>query len=322
VRIAPGREDDGSFAQYRTVGSVCEHCNTNRRRNDVFVLEHENGERKVVGRNCLADFLRCEDADDFARYAEYADLVRQYAGDGIGDEEGYYGGSGKGPIVTIVDYLTVVRALIRQYGWVSRTAAKDNPDKLATASDACTYFCNNHPSVREWRDHVKASLRTEDEVEAVEAIEWARNVDDSRSEYLHTIKLIAGNEIVDFNKLDGYTASIIVAYRKACEREIERAEKAKTAKNKVWYGEAKKRYRNVKVVCKGLNSFEGMYGVTTLVRFEHDLGNNECAVLVWFASGDKYDDWEVDAEYNVDFTVKGHDDHEKYGKQTKINRVK
>jgi hypothetical protein len=63
VRIAPGRDDDGSYVTYREIEPVCEHCNTRRRRNDVFVLEHESGERKIVGRNCLADFLRCAGAD-------------------------------------------------------------------------------------------------------------------------------------------------------------------------------------------------------------------------------------------------------------------
>ena len=97
VRIAPGRDDDGSYVAYRTVGPVCEHCNSHRNRNDIFVLEHVDGRRKIVGRNCLADFLRCEGADKFALSAKHADLASQWARDveeGEGDFDGYVGGVG------------------------------------------------------------------------------------------------------------------------------------------------------------------------------------------------------------------------------------
>jgi hypothetical protein len=61
------------------------------------------------------------------------------------------------------------------------------------------------------------------------------------------------------------------------------------------------------------------------VRFEHypdGPDGADKAILVWFASGDKWSDWEVDKEYSIDFTCKDHNEHDKYGKQTRINRVK
>ena len=90
---------------------------------------------------------------------------------------------------------------------------------------------------------------------------------------------------------------------------------------KVYFGEPKVRVRGISATCVGVNSFEGHYGVTTLVRFEHRISESEYAVLVWFASGDKTEDFEAGEDYTFDATVKGHDEHDKYGKQTKINRV-
>ena len=71
-----------------------------------------------------------------------------------------------------------------------------------------------------------------------------------------------------------------------------------------------------------LHTFEGRFGPTTIVRFEHSVNDGEVAVLAWFASGSKERDWEDGEDYTIDFTCKSHDDDERYGKQTKINRVK
>lgn len=322
VRIAPGTDDDGSFEQYRTVGPVCEHCNSARRRNDVFVLEHEDGYRKIVGRNCLADFLRCDGADKFARLAEYADVVRDWASRAeCGDYEGMGCGGLRVRTMSLERYLPVVAMLMRRIGWVSRTAAKERDDCSSTADLAWTYFFNSHPTTKRWIENNELFADSKDAELAVRAIEWARTVDDTGNEYKNTIKRIAESGLVDFKGLDGYAASIIIAYKKACEFEAERTEKAKNAKTKVWFGSEGNRERGVSVICKGLHTFDGYYGTTTIVRFEHSVSDTETAVLVWFASGDKERNWEEGEEYTIDATIKGHDDDDKYGKQTKINRV-
>jgi len=325
VRIAPGRDDDGSYSSYRSIDPVCEHCNSKRRRNDVFILEHSDGRRKIVGRNCLADFLRCSGADAFADLAKYADLASQWAERAEAGDSDYFGGEGGGWGVRTMPldrYLPVVRMLMHRIGWMGRTKARDFEGVAATADDAYRYLFVGTEATKDWIKYNDLSVSPADEAEAACAIEWACSVDSSKSEYLDTIKRIALSGMVDFKGLDGYAASIIIAYRNACEFQAERDEKAKSAKNKVWFGSPKERVKNVSVVCKGRHSFEGSYGTTTIVRFEHYPNNSDVAVLVWFASGDRFDDWEEGAEYSITATIKGHDDDSKYGKQTKINRVK
>jgi hypothetical protein len=325
VRIAPGRDDDGSYSAYRTIGPVCEHCNSRRRRNDIFVLEDEAGRRKVVGRNCLADFLRCDGADSFARLAEYADLANQIVRDadaGEGDYDGYGGGSDRVRIMPLERYLPVVAMLMRRIGWTSRTACREDEGRTSTADYAYRYIFAKDRYTRDWIESEELYADDEDADLAGRAVEWAKTVCTDGNEYLDTINRIALSGSVDFKGLDGYAASIIIAYRKACEREALRAEKAKGAKDKVWFGEAGRREKGIRVTCKGTHTFEGYYGVTTIVRFEHHVNDNEVAVLAWFASGDKERDWDVDTDYDIDAMIKGHDDDERYGKQTKINRVK
>lgn len=318
VRIVPGIEDDGSFSTYRTIDSVCEHCNSKRNRNDVFVLEHTDGSRKVIGRNCLADFLRCEDAEHFARYAEFASMLSESAdGEDGEDGEGGMGGGRCLPTMPLDKYLPTVAMMARRIGWVSRTASKDNPGLSATADNVFRYLFVSFSGKQLWIDREELYVTPDDIDLAANAIEWAKSIDDNGNEYRSIIKRIARANEVDFKGLDGYAASIIIAYRKAID---DLAERARTSKNKVYFGCAGKREKKVRVKCVGLHSFDGYYGTTTIVRFERTEGD-DCAVLVWFASGSKEDEWTIGEEYTIDATIKEHKDDPKYGKQTVINRV-
>jgi len=328
VRIAPGNYDDGSFERYRTIEPVCEHCNSRRRRNDVFVLAGPDGCRKSVGRNCLADYIRSGDAAALAAWAEMMDSFTFEACTGDPDDSDWreYTGDRGNPAMPLLGYLTVVAVVKRRFGWMGRTAARDSFGGIATADDAARYLYGRGAGHERWVRENELYACDDDRDYAGRAIAWAAELDSTgKSEYIDVISKIARAGVVDMRKLDGYAASILIAYDKHCEREIERKARAANAKNKVWFGSPKKREKSVRVKCVGLNSFEGYYGVTTLVRFEHypdGPDGADKAVLVWFASGDKYNDWKLEAEYDVDFTVKDHDDHEKFGAQTKINRCK
>jgi hypothetical protein len=327
VRIAPGRDDDGSYIAYRTVGPVCEHCNSRRRRNDVFVLEHRDGRRKIVGRNCLADYVRSGDAAALAAWAEMMDCVRLAGGDADPDELGRddYSRDRGNPVMPLEPYLRIVAVVKRKFGWMGRTAARDSFDGTATADDANYVIYGRGRGHDAWVAENELFAHEEDADYVGNAIEWAKTLCDDDNEYRNIIGRIAAAGCVDMRKLDGYAASILIAYDKNREREIEYAARAAGAKNKDWFGCEGKREKGIPVKCVGLHSFEGHYGVTTIVRLEHypdGADGADRACLVWFASGDKYNDWDVDAEYTIDATIKGHDDHDKYGKQTKINRVK
>jgi hypothetical protein len=324
VRIAPGHCDDGSFVSYRTVGPVCEHCNSRRRRNDVFVLEHCDGRRKIVGRNCLADYIRSGDAASIAAWAEMMDCIR-LAGDGDGDGElgrDDYSRDRGNPALPLEPYLRIVAVVKRKLGWMGRTAARDSYDGTATADDVNYVIYGRGSGHDAWVAENELFAHPDDADYVDCAIKWASTLCDDDNEYRSIIGRIAIAGYVDMRKLDGYAASILIAYDKACEREIEYAARKAGAKEKVWFGCEGKREKGIPVKCVGLHSFEGQWGVTTIVRLEHYPDDSSRAILVWFASGDRYNAWEVDAEYTIDATIKGHDDHDKYGKQTKVNRVK
>ena len=307
--------DYDNLAEYRTIGPVCEHCNTCRNRKDVFVLENENGNRKIIGRNCLADFLRCDDAESFALYAEFADKIKDTVDNREWDREEYAGRWAK--VSDLERFLTVVAMLTRKIGWTSRSESRDGGG-LATADQAADYlFRSNHVDIKRWIENNDLTVSDDDAGKALAAIAWAKGVDDY-NEYLHTIKTIAEAGFVEFPGLEGYAASIIVAY----DRELsKRAKKTSKGKEKVYFGTKGKREKGIKVTCTGIHTCDGYYGTVTIIGFEHRT-DNAVALLVWFASGSKEDDFDIGTDYTIDATIKDHIENDIYGKQTKINRVK
>jgi len=326
VHVSPAAPDDFDSSAYRDCGPICEHCNTKRKRNDVFVLADPDGREKVVARNCLADYVRSGDAERLAWFAQCAEWIGSIDPDGDEGDVDSYCRERANPAMALVPFLRIVAVAKRKFGWLGRTKAREEGDCMATA-DIAGYIIYGKGSHHE--DFVKRNelYACDDDTDYAErAAEWAAGLDPADSnEYRYTIGQIARAGVVDMRSHDGYAASILIAYDMACERERENAEKAKTAKEKVYVGSPKERLRKLSVTCKGVHSFEGYYGVTTIVRFEHypdGKVGSEKAVLTWFASGDRYNEWTVDEDYVIDATVKSHDDDAKYGKQTKINRVK
>lgn len=321
VHVAPNA---GSVnPEWRTIGNQCDHCNTQRRRNDLIVIRNIDGREKVVGRNCLADYLRTADAEAMVEYAAWL----SQAGRMISDSDDEFERCGGQRVAVGETIETVVKAAsicIRKLGWRSGSTAFDYGGS-STKNDVCALL---YPPIdgknrREWEKWIEDNdlhMNDYDADLAGKAIAWAQSLEPGQSEYLHNLKILANSEWIGTDKF-GYVVSIIPAYNREMEKEMARKEYAKKKGEKVYFGEKGKRSRKVRATCKGVRSFEGNYGVTTMVRFEHYVDDSHYAVLVWFASGDRTEEFEVDEEYTFDATIKGHDDHETYGKQTKINRV-
>jgi len=314
VRIVPWYEDNGTFAKYRTIDPTCEHCNTARRRNDVFVLQHESEGRKVVGRNCLADFLRCGDAESLAQYGEWCEQLARLTPTEC-EEEGFEGGWGNQfkPVQPLDEYLALVAMMTRRIGWVSRTEARDS---MATATvDQVGYYLYGRRD-HYWREFIQENdlyVNEGDHTLADKAIEWAQGIEET-NEYLSILHRIAVEGIVDWS-LDGYTGSMIVAYHKAQDREREKAQ----APTKVWLGAVKERVKDQVVTVLRVRYTDGEWGTRTIVAMEAPVGDS-VAPLVWFATGSQ--EYDEGAQYRLTATIKAHDNREGWGKQTIVTRAK
>lgn len=321
VHVAPGIS--GVKEAWRTVSNVCQHCNTSRRRTDCIVIRHDSGEEKIVGRNCLADYIRTANADSMIAYA----VSLSELGTIICDSESeFWGGDKAGEYTETLDTVLKFASLcIRKLGWASGTMARNDMTMrtVSTADNVRTllYPPHNANAYAEWAKWVKENdlyANEHDDAEVALGKEWLATLDDTAvrdSEYLHNLRVLRDLGYIQYSKM-GYAVSIIPAARKAREEETRRKEFAKSNANKGFVGEVGKRMRGLPVTVKRLRSTEGNYGVTTIITFEHD-GND----LTWFASGDRTEEFKEGAELLVDATVKNHKDDARYGKSTIVNRV-
>ncbi|GAF67786.1 unnamed protein product, partial [marine sediment metagenome] len=294
-------------------------------RNKVFILKNDEGFAKSIGSNCLADYVRTDNADDFARYAEFCDEAGNFSDAGLAGFAGEngFGSRGGHPNVKLTTFLSAVQTCTRKFGWTSRSAAYNDPGLTATADDAYYLLFGSGAAWEKWVSYNELNVASNgDEDLAGKAAEWAANLtteQTGKNEYLDTICRI-GQAGETSGKLAGYAASIVRAFEKECEWKAEREEKAAGRKDKDYLGDVGKTADRGIVTVLGVHYSEGDYGVTSIVRMKADLPNGKEARIVWFASGEK--EFEVGAQYNLRSGIKACNDDPKYGKQTVLTRAK
>ncbi len=282
-------------AQYRNVTRLCEHCNTDRNRKDTYILRHEDGRYKQVGRNCLADFF----GHDALMYAERAQYLCDLA-DGCEADEFGFGGS-RGPNYEALEiYLGFVAECITRSGWMSRGKARElGCSGAATATVAYTHLHPPKPPTSfepMFRNPSPESMKLGEE-----AIAWAAAIEgEDVAEYLHNIRIIARRGVYG-DRDSGLAASIVAAYQRHLTgirmRELQ-ARRAEFAKH---VGEVGKRIR-VKLFVEKVVQCDGNYGTSYL----HIMGDAEGNVFTWFASSKPL---ATATEVVVDGTIKRHGDY-------------
>ena len=125
--------------------------------------------------------------------------------------------------------MQVASICIRKLGWKSSRAAYDGGFN-STKSDvfAVLYPPTGRADRRDWEKWIEKNELTVSEFDkdrAAKALQWAQSLEPGDSDYLHNISILANSESVHADKF-GYVVSIIVAYEKDCEREVERKARA------------------------------------------------------------------------------------------------
>lgn len=327
VHVAPGIEQ-GVKNDWRTVGNVCQHCNTKRRRNDLIVIRNEdrwiagNSDwEMVVGRNCLADYIRTTSGESMLAYADALSTF----GTILADSESEFWGGDKAGVATetLESFLLFTSVCVRRFGWVSGSIAKDDMTgaTIATVDNVRRLLYPPKGAAFEgwqaWVNKNELFVNDFDKKEVEQALAFLASIpDNADNEYLHNLRVIFQLGYVQYDKM-GYAASILAATKKAANDIIKRAEFAKGNANKGFIGTVGERLRKLPVTVKRTFSMDGNYGVKTIITFS--AGDNE---LTWFGSGDLTSEYSEGAELVIDATVKDHKNHEKYGKSTIVNRVK
>lgn len=308
LRVVPGAEVPES---YRTALPLCDHCRTIRNRRETFVVRHEDGTLKQVGRDCLVDFLGGADPKVVAAWCELLGAFR--ADLGASEDEGWGGGGGGAAYFYLPEYLAMVAATIEKEGWVSRTAARAGAGG-ATADSALGWLI---PPLGGW---TAGDLKRRPEVTdahrdlATRAIDWTAGLREAKpalSDYEHNLVVVCGTQALT-PKNAGIAASVIPAYKREVEREILGRRRAAAGAAFVGTIGARAEF-TVEVV--NVIEYEGNFGVTRIHKMLDDAGN----ALVWFAS--RAGGLAQGRRYRIKATVKAHEDDAKWGKQTVLTRA-
>jgi hypothetical protein len=297
---------------YRTRGPACDHCRADRRRNDTYVLRHEDGRTVQVGSTCIGDFLGTDTADHLAASATMFAACYSIGEEG---EEGAFGGGGY-CAVTLAEYLPLVAWQVRECGWISRTVAREKDDGTAASADWAWRYLTDRKAQKE-----AGAYPTADDVAlAATAEAWAESLADGavnaeKGDYLHNLRAIARSGIVS-QRSAGIAASAVTAYQRYIGRERARAERASRPVMDVHVGTVGKR-ETWTVTLEFVTGYETAYGYTTVCKFRTVAG----ALIIWKASSTTIERSDVGKRYQLTGSVKAHDDY-KGAKQTLVLRCK
>ena len=199
VRSLPGYELD---EDYRERGNVCDHCGTKRNRKHTFVVLHDDGTLKTVGRSCLKDFMgsgRLNPANIATLFKHLYDFLDGFGGDGWGDEfdrDGWGGGSRETRSYRLGYVLEITGAAISAYGWMSGGRARIDNSR-ATSDVVRTFLAPMRDS-----DSDKKTIREVKESWDITGIDGKRTADaeatvawllevETTNDYLHNLAVLA-----------------------------------------------------------------------------------------------------------------------------------
>lgn len=315
LRAVPGVALPASF---RTDPPTCDHCRTNRRRSETFVVEDEAGEMRRVGRQCIADYLGGQTAEHILAVAGFlADAMRilnEEGGGGRGDR----GGEWRFGAEEVLAYTAVA---VRHFGWVSKKAAYESADTLeATANIVWGWL--TYPLRRHSRDEPRPpAVEDGDREAAAKTLEWVRAIPlDTESDYLYNLRVVFSRGSVGGREI-GLASSALASWR----RTLPPAEAAPSA----YLGKVGDRFGGAAKSKKApapppalratiLRRFEklGDYGVTTIFTFAATAADGTTGDVVWFASGEFAAKYDVGAVVTLTGTVKRHEPDRRTGRPT------
>lgn len=308
ISKAPGFE---SLSIERPDATRCDHCRVSRRRAVCYVVQNEEGARKVVGSSCLVDFTGMGRGVERLVELAFAAMNVLSEAEGWGED----GGGSRSRAIDLVRYLAPVAGMIRCYGWLSRGKARERQLDAATADMAAGWLATEEPSKRakHWPELGGFTSRN-DRAVALRAIHWCEQLTAS-SDYEENIRAIAISDYV-LPKHMGLAASIVAAWQRHREQLVQRSARPKSNPDATCGTVGKREV--FAVLAAGARVYESDFGAKIRVSMIDTVTGAE---IVWWCSGTCPDEiWEAATKpravgevlpvFNVAATVKKHDTYQ------------
>lgn len=298
TRLWPGLATEPDLTPFRGTEQTCEHCRTRRHRTDTYVVRNvDTGELRQVGRNCLSAFTGIT-----------VSIPRWVTDDDGFDEMSSWAGGGTELRWPVLDVLQTTCAVVAEFGWVSRTMARDDFSGKTTATADLVGAALSSPSegARKLRKQIEPHM-ADAAAKAVVVREFAATLADREfGEYPMNLSTVARLDWVGGRNMP-LLCSALSAFNRNEERIVRRAATGEST----WVGEVKGKGTWTLTVASVL-TLDGFHPSTLVSMVDGD-GNQ----IKWFASGVR--SFQPGDVLTLKGTIKGHEEYRGV-KQTQLTR--
>lgn len=296
IHRVPGQEgisiDEHAVA--RAEAGKCDHCKADRRRNDVYVVQREDGAAMSVGRTCLRDFLGTDTPENITARFRWERVFEE-----LGGEE-RWGTGGEMCIASLTELLRATHVICRLWGWCSkgqsdkelarwnaqleeRGAAPTWEPATATASRLHHFFHAEVKEDRVWteaRRRIHAEMGEQDEAAVTRVIAWARDLGMHHEEYLRNLHVLIGKAEAHQGILHRHVGLVCSAVQAEARARGETFVKTEEKLPSRHVGKVGERLRGLKLKLVDVRSMSGSFGDCRLVKMQADDG----ALFSWFGT--------------------------------------
>ncbi len=269
--------------KYRTAKSLCEHCNSNRRRNKTLLITDKTGNIKQVGTSCVKEYTGIDAADIIRAYEDISDIYLEDYNLSID-----YNDFSDHKYILTVDYLTACIDILSKKPYYKNLKI----DAWNIAKDK-----NYKPELK----HIQ---------KAKQIIEFFKN-NEFEDNFLWNVKMLLTNE---YSKPTGYIAYTPIAYQRHLEyiakKEAEAQQKAKSQ----YQGNIKDKIE-IEVTLDKIIIYETIYGMKRIYLFKDNVGNIYKWNTTVYIKEDEGD------QLKLKGTIKNHTEYDGE-KQTELTRCK
>ena len=292
--INPGVEIPASIKQD---AGECEHCHSARQRKDTFVLRHDSGEFKQVGRQCLKDYLGYHGTPE--QILMLAQISYEVHNCNEPDEVDLMSaGTYRLPGKTFIVYSC---AACRLYGYKNRAMVEESFHPVMTTGDAAwVSYVSKTP------DELRKSITEEDQKQASDVCKWI-NALPGNNDYENNLKVLLNDGVSYFGR--NILASAVPSYIRSTESS------QKDSLINDYFGEIGKR-KEMNLTFIGRSSFDTEFGIMSIMRFRSEDGK----LAVWKTTSGWNKDVAPGCSCRVKATVKEHSEYKGF-KQTILSRV-
>ena len=303
--------------RFRHSENVCEHCRRLRNRRELYIVHNlESNEFKQVGGDCLNEYTNGLSAEYVASYMDVITELEAYNNfiDNSIDVPHYYN------VKDVIAYAVEITNKMGYFNSQNDVATKHLVTMmLATHRSFYEKISQINKHLNRYRFNVSFDNddfhKPETEESVSRIIQYYKTIDND-SEFVHNVKVLLNDGYAQANAI-GFLAYLPEGYNKYLQREIKKAERIKQTGISEYYGEIKKRYKEVEVSeVERVAAYDSDFGETYVYKIV--LRNGE--ILIWrtskYIAGD-----DMTKIKTVTFTVKSHSEY-KGEKQTEITRAK